>query len=150
MEKIKIMLVDDEERFLLTTAKVLRKKGFDVDTAVSGNQCLEILKNKAEHVVVLDVKMPGMNGLETLREIKQRYPLIEVIMLTGHATVESAVEGLKSGAVDYLLKPISIDDLITMAEAAFARRRIIEGKIRLAQSQNLMSRPDPDIAETKY
>jgi DNA-binding NtrC family response regulator len=135
MEKMKIMLVDDEERFLLTTSKLLNRKGFDVVTASSGEQCLEMLSREAIHVVILDVKMPGMDGLETLREIKQRHPLIEVVMLTGHATVESAVDGLKAGAVDYLTKPISIDDLITMAEAAFARRQILEDKIRTAQTR---------------
>jgi DNA-binding NtrC family response regulator len=135
MENMKIMLVDDEERFLLTTSKLLARKGFDVVTASGGEQCLEQLLQEVIHVVILDVKMPGMDGLETLREIKRRHPLIEVIMLTGHATVESAVEGLKSGAVDYLMKPISLDDLITIAEAAFARRRIIEEKIRSAQNR---------------
>ena len=138
MEKMKIMLVDDEERFLLTTSKLLTRKGFDVVTASSGEQCLEMLSREPVHVVILDVKMPGMDGLETLLEIKQRHPLVEVIMLTGHATVESAVEGLKSGATDYLMKPISVDDLITMAEAAFTRRQVLEEKIRSAQTRRLM------------
>ena len=145
MEKMKIMLVDDEERFLLTTSKLLVRKGFNVVTASSGEHCLEMLSREAVHVVILDVKMPGMDGLETLREIKQRHPLVEVIMLTGHATVESAVEGLKSGATDYLMKPISVDDLILMAEAAFARRRVLEEKIREAQTRRFMGQSPRDI-----
>jgi DNA-binding NtrC family response regulator len=144
MEKMKIMLVDDEERFLLTTGKLLARKGFDVLTASSGEHCLEMLSRNLVHVVILDVKMPGMNGLETLQEIKRKYPLIEVIMLTGHATVESAVEGLRSGAIDYLMKPVSVDDLILMAESAFARRQIIEEKIRSAQARKLMDRSKDD------
>ena len=144
MEKMKIMLVDDEERLLLTTGKLLTKKGFDVLTASRGEQCLEMLADNLVHVVILDVKMPGMNGLETLQEIKREHPLIEVIMLTGHATVESAVEGLRSGAIDYLMKPVSVDDLIAKAEAAFARRQVIEDKIRLAQTRKSMDQSSDD------
>ena len=144
MEKMKIMLVDDEERFLLTTGKLLTKKGFDVLTASRGEQCLEMLADNLVHVVILDVKMPGMNGLETLQEIKREHPLIEVIMLTGHATVESAVEGLRSGAIDYLMKPVSVDDLIAKAEAAFARRQVIEDKIRSAQTRKSMDQTSDD------
>ena len=102
MIKMRLMLVDDEERFLQTTGKMIRKKGYDVITAVSGEECLEKLTQELVHVIILDVKMPGMDGVETLKKIKQRYPRIEVIMLTGHATADSAVEGLKSGATDYL------------------------------------------------
>ncbi|RJP47845.1 MAG: response regulator [Desulfobacteraceae bacterium] len=144
MEKMKIMLVDDEERFLLTTGKLLARKGFDILTASRGEQCLEMLADNLVHVVILDVKMPGMSGLETLQEIKRDHPLIEVIMLTGHATVESAVEGLRSGAIDYLMKPVSVDDLMAKAEAAFARRQIIEDKIRSARTRKSMDQPTDD------
>ncbi|MGB5985721.1 MAG: response regulator, partial [Desulfobacterales bacterium] len=109
MGAMKIMLVDDEERFLSTTQKLLTKKGIDVVTASSGEEALEALNRELIHVVILDVKMPGMDGNETLREIKKRFPLVEVIMLTGHASVDSAVNGLKSGATDYLMKPTEID-----------------------------------------
>ncbi|QTA83031.1 Two component system response regulator [Desulfonema limicola] len=141
MEKMKMMLVDDEERFLSTTQKLLDKKGYDVVTASSGAEALEILNSKIIHVVVLDVKMPGMDGIETLKKIKTSFPLTEVIMLTGHATVESAVDGLKSGATDYLMKPTSIDDLIEKAEEAFNKWKILEEKIRMAQSKKFMKSP---------
>jgi len=141
MEKIKMMLVDDEERFLSTTQKVLVRKGYDVQTASSGSEALEKLKQKNIHVVILDVKMPGMDGIATLREIKKLFPLVEVIMLTGHATVESAVEGLKSGATDYLMKPADSDELVNKAQEAFEKRQNIEGKIRLAQSRMFMRSP---------
>jgi len=141
MEKMKLMLVEDEERFLISTTKLLSKKGYDVETALSGSEALEKLDRKNLHVVILDVKMPGMDGIEALREIKTRFPLVEVIMLTGHATVESAVDGLKSGATDYLMKPIGIDELIQKAEEAFEKRQRLEEKIRMAQSKKYMKSP---------
>jgi DNA-binding NtrC family response regulator len=141
MEEMKIMLVDDEERFLATTQKLLSKKGFDVTTASGGVEALETLNRKNIHVVFLDVKMPGMDGNETLKEIKTRFPLVEVIMLTGHATVESAIDGLKSGATDYLMKPADIEDLIARAREAFTKRERLEEKIRLARARRFMKSP---------
>jgi len=141
MEKPKMMLVDDEERFLSTTRKLMEKKSFDVLTASSGAQALEMLRQHPVHVVILDVKMPGMDGVATLREIKRQFPMVEVIMLTGHATVESAIEGLKSGAVDYLMKPADLEDIIEKATEAFNRRVDIEDKIRVARMRGLMKSP---------
>ena len=141
METMKIMLVDDEERFLATTQKLLTKKGIDVVTATSGAEALETLKHKYIHVVILDVKMPGMDGNDTLKEIKRQFPLVEVIMLTGHATVESAIDGLKSGATDYLMKPTGIDELIEKAREAFRKRLLLEEKILMAQSRKYMKSP---------
>lgn len=141
MEAMKIMLVDDEERFLATTQKLLTKKGIDVVTATSGAEALETLNHKYIHVVILDVKMPGMDGNDTLKEIKRQFPLVEVIMLTGHATVESAIDGLKSGATDYLMKPTEIDELIEKAREAFRKRLLLEEKILMAQSRKYMKSP---------
>ncbi len=132
--KMRIMLVDDEERFLETTQKLLGKRGYEAVTATGGAECLEKLAQELVHVVILDVKMPDMDGVETLKRIKQRFPLVEVIMLTGHATTESAVEGMKSGATDYLVKPTDIDVLIAKAEEAFKKRRELEDKIRMAEA----------------
>ena len=141
MEKMKMMLVDDEERFLTTSKKLLSKKGYDVLTASSGTEALDKLGAQNVHVVILDVKMPGMDGIATLKKIKMLHPLVEVIMLTGHATVESAVEGLRSGATDYLMKPTDVDVLIQKAEEAFEKRQRMEEKIRLAQSRRIMKSP---------
>ncbi|UCF93979.1 MAG: response regulator [Desulfobacterales bacterium] len=141
MEKMRMMLVDDEERFLTTTQKLLAKKGYDALTATSGAQALEILESKNVHVVILDVKMPGMDGIATLKEIKRRFPLVEVIMLTGHATVESAIDGLKSGATDYLMKPTGVDELLAKAAEAFEKRQRLEEKIRMAQTRKIMKSP---------
>ncbi len=149
MEKLKMMLVDDEERFLSTTKKLLSRKGYDVFTASSGSEALDMLRTHNIHVVILDVKMPGMDGIETLKAIKRTYPLVEVIMLTGHATVESAVEGLKSGATDYLMKPTDVQDLIDKAEAAFGRRQVLEDKIRVAQTRTFMRTPREILRETE-
>lgn len=141
MEKMKLMLVDDEERFLQTTKKLLEKKGYAVLTAVSGGEALEKLKTQNVHVVILDVKMPGMDGNETLKAIKTLYPLVEVIMLTGHGTMDSAIDGLKSGAFDYLVKPADIDELLEKAIEAFEKRHKLEEKIRLAQTKKFMRSP---------
>jgi DNA-binding NtrC family response regulator len=135
--KMKILLVDDEARFLETTRTLLEKKGTIVETAGSGAEALDKMLTTKIHVVILDMKMPQMDGIETLKEIKARSPLTEVIILTGHGTVETAVSGLKSGAFDYLTKPVDVDDLIGKAREAFDRRRQTEEKIRVAQSRTL-------------
>ncbi len=141
MGKMKILLVDDEERYLQTTRKLIEKKGYEVLTALSGEEALEKLKPQNVHVVILDVKMPGMDGNQTLKAIKTLYPLVEVIMLTGHGTMDSAIDGLKSGAFDYLVKPADIDDIIEKAMEAFEKRQHREEKIRVAQSKKYMRSP---------
>lgn len=122
-----IMLVDDEVSFVETMTKRLSKRSIDVFGVFSGEECLEKLKIYDNiEVVILDVKMPGMGGIETLKIIKQKYPLIEVIMLTGHATVKSGIEGMKLGAYDYLMKPCEIDELLGKVDGAVKKRRAHE------------------------
>lgn len=130
METLKLMLVDDEKRYLQTTAKLMKKKGIEVVTAQSGEQALDLLRTHDVHVVILDIKMPGMDGFKTLRAIKTLYPQVEVIMLTGHATMDSAIEGLQFGAFDYVMKPADIDDIVNKAYEAFEKRRRLDEKIR--------------------
>jgi len=149
MPDMKIMLVDDEERFLTTTQKLLSRKGYEVITASSGIEALEKLNAQTIHVVILDVKMPGMDGVTTLKEIKKYFPLVEVIMLTGHATVESAVVGLKSGAFDYLIKPSDINELLSKAKEAFDKRQMTEEKIRAAQARAYMKSPREILKQTE-
>jgi DNA-binding NtrC family response regulator len=121
-EDISILLVDDEPDFLETLAKRLRHRKLVVATAASGEEGLAALEEAAVQVVVLDVKMPGMDGITAIKEIKRRHPLIEVIMLTGHADLEASAQGMASGAFDYLLKPVAIDDLVyKIQDAAQAR-----------------------------
>lgn len=139
MEEMILMLVDDEERYLETTRKLLAKKGYKAVTASSGPDALKKLEESGAHVVILDVKMPQMDGHETFREIKKRFPLVEVIMLTGHATVDSAIEGLREGAFDYLMKPTDVDVLIEKALDAFEKYKKHQAKIMLAMNQSTLT-----------
>jgi DNA-binding NtrC family response regulator len=123
-EPIKILLVDDEEDFVEMLSLRLEAMGQEVTPAYSGSACLDILGQKAMDVVILDVKMPGMDGIETLKEIKKRFPTVEVIMMTGHGTVETAVEeGKRLGAFDYMLKPADFDELLNKLNAAREKKR---------------------------
>ena len=133
MEHMKIMLVDDEERLLSTTKKLFKKIGIDVLTATSGKEALRLLEIEEVPVIFLDIKMPGMDGMETLQRIKKTYPLSEVIILTGHATMESAVEGLKLGALDFLIKPVGMKDFLSKAEEAFEKVTRQQQKIHSAR-----------------
>ena len=139
-----IMLVDDEVPFVETMSKRLGKRNIKTISAFSGEEGLETLKTNAElDVIVLDVKMPGLDGLETLKEIKKASPLTEVIMLTGHATMESAIDGMKLGAYDYLMKPCDIEELVSKVEAAAQKRREHEKKIEEAAKQETLSKYGP-------
>jgi DNA-binding NtrC family response regulator len=130
MTTAKVLLVDDEKAFLLSNAKLLTNRGYDVLTAQTGESALEILAGNDIDVTVLDVRMPGMDGLTVLAEIRKRFPLVEVILLSGHATLETAVDGLRIGAMDYVMKPCRIDDLTQKIEEARERRIINEEKRR--------------------
>jgi DNA-binding NtrC family response regulator len=132
-----VLLVDDEVPFVETLVKRLAKRDIHVDFAYSGQEALEKLAASGPtkiDVVILDVKMPGMDGLETLARIKEVHPLIEVIMLTGHATVESAIEGMKNGAFDYLMKPCEVEILIEKLNQATKKKRAHEEKILEARA----------------
>jgi len=133
MKQMKILLVDDEERLLSTTKKLFEKIGIEAQTANSGKEALELLESSEVDVIFLDIKMPGMDGIETLERIKKKYPLTEVIILTGHANMETAVEGLKLGALDYLIKPVSMRDFLKKAEEGFEKVTLQKGKIRSAR-----------------
>ena len=122
----RILIVDDEERFRLTLAKLLKIRELDVTTLGSGPEALEALKQEPYDVIVLDVRMPGMDGIETLAEIKKLNPNIEVIILTGHASVDAAVDIMKLGGYDYLLKPCSVEELVDKIDSAFERKQARE------------------------
>lgn len=136
-----VLLVDDEVPFVEAMERRLEKRGLDVKTAFSGEEALQRLKQLTHiDVVILDVKMPGMDGLETLKQIKKAYPLVEVIMLTGHATVETAIVGMKLGAYDYLMKPSEMDVLMEKLNAAKTKKSLHEQKIIEAEAQNIALR----------
>ncbi len=122
MDKLRVLLVDDEIDFLETSAKRLRKRGLNVLSAPGGIEALKVLADVAVDVVVLDVKMPGMDGMQTLREIKKLQPSAEVIMLTGHANLEAAMLGMELGAFDYLMKPTDADELLYKIQDAYKQK----------------------------
>lgn len=133
METIKVLLVDDEVEFLETLTKRLEKRSVNVLSARCGEEALGLLGREPVDVVVLDVRMPGMDGIETLRRIKEGHPMIEVIMLTGHASVEVAIQGMEIGAFDYLMKPMDIDDLLYKVKDAHKKKLLQEKKINLME-----------------
>lgn len=135
MDECRVLLVDDEKEFLETLLKRLLKRKVKVAGVNSGEEALKILKETPFDVVVLDVRMQGMDGIQTLREIKKIRPLVEVIMLTGHANLEIAVEGMEVGAFDYLMKPTDVDELLYKLEDAFKRKKIQEQKIKRLEEE---------------
>ena len=147
---MKILFVDDEKAFLDALTRRLEKRGLSPWAVYGGEEAVKFLAGQTQiDVVVLDVKMPGMDGNETLKQIKELYPLTEVIMLTGHATVDSAIDGLKSGAWDYLMKPADIEDIIEKAELAFQKRMNQEEKIRSAQAKQYLKSPREILKQGK-
>ena len=129
MDSIRVLLVDDEADFRRPIAKRLDRRGFEIHEAGSGEEALDYLEAKPIDVVVLDVKMPGLNGIDTMARIKERFQGIEVILLTGHSSTEDGVEGIKKGAFDYLTKPIELTHLAgKINQATEKRRREIEKK----------------------
>jgi len=135
-----VMLVDDEVPFVETMKKRLEKRDLTIITAFSGEEALHTLESHQNtDVVILDVKMPGMDGIETLGKIRKDFPLIEVIMLTGHGTIESAIEGMKLGAFDYLMKPCEIEQLMEKVQEATRKKRNHEEKIREARVKEALS-----------
>ena len=136
-----VLLVDDEAEFIETFSERLELRNLEISKAFSGEEALEELgKTHTIEVVILDVKMPGMDGIETLAEIKKTHPLVEVIMLSGHADVASAIDGMKQGAFDYLMKPCDIDQLLAKVTEAAARKRQHEEKIIQARIKEITSR----------
>lgn len=138
--KIRVLLVDDEKEFTDVLAERLETRDFDVSKAYSGDEAIAALKQRKIDVVVLDVLMPGKDGVETLKEIKAMQPIVEVIMLTGNATVETAVEGMKFGAYDYLMKPTETKDLVEKLVKAYKRKAEQEERIRQAEIERIMQR----------
>lgn len=136
-----VLLVDDEKAFVEAMTRRLTKRDVTVRNAFSGQECLDALTTMADvEVVVLDVKMPGIDGVDTLKRLKAEHPLVEVIMLTGHATVETAIDGMKLGAFDYLMKPCDMDVLMEKIDAAATKKRQHEEKILEARAQSIALR----------
>ena len=138
--KIKVLLVDDEKDFADSLSERLQLRDFEVEVVYNGDDALDLVQKKDFDVIVLDVLMPGKDGIETLREIKNIKPLTHVIMLTGNATVETAIEGMKLGAYDYLMKPTETKDLVKKINKAHALKAEHEERIRKAEINNIIKR----------
>ncbi|EIM64260.1 sigma-54 dependent transcriptional regulator [Desulfobacter postgatei] len=137
---VKILIVDDEKDFVEMFSLRLSGQGEKVSTAYSGQEALDLLAKTQIDVVILDIRMPGMDGIETLKRIKASHPLVEVILLTGHGSTETAVEGMKEGAFDYLMKPADFEDINKKLANAWKRKDEQEERIRKAEARLLLRR----------
>jgi DNA-binding NtrC family response regulator len=138
--QIKVLLVDDEKDFVETLAQRLEVRDFDVKTAFDGDEALGLIRESDFDVIVLDVLMPGKDGIQTLKEIKDLNPLVNVIMLTGNATVDTAIEGMRLGAYDYLMKPTETEILVEKIMSAHKIKAEHEDRIRQAEIKSLLKR----------
>ena len=135
---IDILVVDDEEDFVEMLSLRLEDAGHRVRSAFDGDAGLAALDQAECDVVLLDIRMPGKDGITVLKTIKTVHPVVEVILLTGHGTIDTAVEGLKSGAFDYVQKPARFEELLVKLEAARDRKAEHETRIRRAEARSLM------------
>ena len=131
----KILLVDDEERFRSNLSKMLAAEGFEVTALDSGPKALDELARQPYDVILLDMRMPAMNGLETLAAIKQGHPEAEVIFLTGHASVDAAMEIIRLGGSEYLLKPCPLEEVIAKIELAYERKLARQERVQPGDNQ---------------
>ncbi len=128
--KPRLLLVDDEEMYVEYLSKRLINRGYDVTKCLTGEEALRKIRDGDFDVIILDVLLPGIDGIETLREINKYKPLCEVIMLTGHASLESGIEGMKLGAFDYLRKPCDTEELVAKIDQAYHKKLDQEERIR--------------------
>lgn len=126
MKKAHILLVDDEVAFANNIAKLISKRGYEVKAVYNGESAVQALNEKDFDVIILDLKMPGLDGLATLRMIKGKKPEVEVIILTGHGSMESGIDGIELGAFDFLMKPVRFDDLYEKIRQAYQRKLVLE------------------------
>jgi DNA-binding NtrC family response regulator len=136
----RILIVDDEERFRKTLAKRLGERELEVMTVGSGMEALDEIQRRLYDVIILDIKMPGISGIEALGEIKKINPGLEVILLTGHGSMDSAIDGMRKGAYDYLLKPCDIDLLVEKILGAYEIKAKRDERLRQAEIRRLINR----------
>ncbi len=132
--EISVLLVDDEESYREALARRLARRGLQVSEEAEGEAALARLASEAPDVVLLDVKMPGLDGLEVLARIKKLRPLTEVILLTGHAHLETSITGMERGAFDYLLKPVPLEELVEKIHDAWEKKSVQERKIKALEN----------------
>ena len=136
--KIKILLVDDEKEFIKTLAQRLKIRNFAVTTVYSGQDAIDIVKENDFDVIILDVFMPEITGIDALKQINKIKPLTQIILLTGAATVENAIQGMKLGAFDFLMKPANTELLVEKITQAHALKHEHEERIRQAEIENIL------------
>ena len=141
MKGSRILLIDDEAAFTKNVSKLLTYRGYRVETAGSGDSAIRILEEQDFDVIVLDLKMPGMDGITTLAEIKKLGLFTETLILTGHGSIDTALEAVKLGAYDYLTKPCDIDELVAKIEGAWEKKDEVEKKDRDEKIQKLVESP---------
>ncbi len=120
-EPLRVLVVDDEEELVSTLVERLDIRGFDAEGVTNGHEALELVAASHYDVVLLDVKMPGLSGLQVVRTIKQKWPAVQVVLLTGHGSAQDAEEGMEIGAFDYVMKPVRIESLLKTLLAAVGR-----------------------------
>lgn len=120
-DSIKVLLVDDEEEFVTTLAERLEMRGFAPSIATSGDQALSMVQEKTFDLIVLDLMMPGIGGLEVMKQIKSANPDMPIILLTGQGSTKEGMEGMNQGAFDFLMKPLDIEELISQMHAALGK-----------------------------
>ena len=146
MMKIRVLLVDDEKDFVDALAERLEVRGFQVMKAFNGDEGLGLLQTYEADVIVLDMLMPGKDGLQTLREIKELRPLAEIILLTGHGTPGKGVDSIQIGAFDYMTKPANLKELLENIVNAYKRKSEHEERIRRANIKRVeLSLDEPDV-----
>jgi len=118
MDPIRVLVVDDEADFVEAVSERLRLRGFEADGVTNGHEALELLHERTYDVLLLDVKMPGLGGLEVIRQVKETWPALQVVLLTGHGSSNDAEEGMQLGAFQYVMKPVNFDDLIKIIRVA--------------------------------
>ena len=123
MEEIKVLLVDDEDDFVKSLSERMQMRDLDPEVALDGEQALEILGNDIPDVMVLDLKMPGVDGFQVLRRVKQAYPDVQVIMLTGHGSEKDEKEARRLGAFEYFEKPTAMDTLVEAIRKAYKHKK---------------------------
>src|SRR5438132_2929600 len=132
-DKLTVLIVDDETALAETMAEALERSGYDVVTANSGAEGLRILERQEPSVILTDLKMEGMDGLTLLKKAKQELPDAEVVVITGHGDVQTAVEAMRAGAANYVQKPVGLEELRTMVDKAADRFRLGQDNRQLKQ-----------------
>ncbi len=133
-----VLLVDDEERFLQVFSKRLETRGMKVDTAATGEDAVQRARNRDFDAIVLDLSMPGMSGLEALKKMKAQNPDLQIIILTGHGTLQAGVEAMKSGALDFMEKPVDLNKLLEKIEEAQERKILVLEKKHQKQVEEIL------------